>query len=202
MTERASHSTAAISPRTVQLAITLSAIVMLAGLAIPGLRTWKLHRTERIAREQMEALRDALLRFVADTGVPPTRGRNGDPRGLYRLLGPGLIAEKSYYELDLHQGNLVDHLVRNSPQGKSAPGYDGWRGPYVDALAPDPWGYGYVVVAYPLALDDDRDALIVSSGPNGRMDGSYGSSRDAIAAGDDLLCVVVDKSPAARAPVR
>jgi hypothetical protein len=202
MPSTAPTSPAAISPRTVQLAITLSIVVMLAGLALPGLRTWKLERAESIARADMEALRDGLLRFMADTGVPPTRGRNGDPRALYRLLGPGLIAEGSYCYPDLCQGNVSDHLVANAPQGRALPGYDGWRGPYVDRLGSDPWGYSYVVVVYPLPLDDDRDALIVSAGPNGRMDGSYASPRDAIAAGDDLICVVLDKSPSARAPAR
>lgn len=191
-----------VSPRTVQLAITVAALVMLAGMILPGWRTWRHVRIERETRTEMAAIAEGVLRFMRDTGVPPTRGRDGDPQALFRLLGPGLIAEGSYYYPDRHQGGLEDHLITNRPQGARNPGYSGWHGPYVEPLTADPWGFAYVVVVYPLTRDDDRDCVIISAGPNGHMDGSYASPRDVIPAGDDLIYCVVDKSPERRSPIR
>ena len=111
-------------------------------------------------------------------------------------------ARRGHYYPDRFQGSLGDHLVTNTPEGRERPGYAGWRGPYVEALTADPWGFGFVVVVYPLAQEDDRDCIVISAGPNGRMDATYSSPRDAVAVGDDLIEVIVDKSPAARAPVR
>ena len=191
-----------VSPRAVQLAIVVASLVMLAGLLLPGFRTWRQHAAEQVARRQLESIRDGILQFMADTGLPPTRARNGDPRGLFRLLGPGLIAEGTYYFADRHQGSLVEQLAENTPQGRRQPGYEGWRGPYVRALTADPWGFAVVVVVYPLAHADDRDCVIVSAGPNGRMDATYSSPRDVIAAGDDVVVLVADKSPLARSPLK
>ena len=50
--------------------------------------------------------------------------------------------------------------------------------------------------------EDDRDCLVVSAGRNGILDGDYAAARDPIAAGDDLLEIVFDKSPDRRAPIR
>ncbi len=202
MTRPASGRPDVFPPRTVQLAISASLVVMLAGLLLPSVRTWHLWRTEHEALQAMARIADGIHRFMADTGLPPTRGKSGDPRVLYRLLGPGLIAERTYYYADEHQGNLTDHLVANRPQGAGREGYPNWKGPYLEPLTADPWGYSYVVVVYPLANDDDRDCIVISAGPNGRMDGSYSSPRDAVAAGDDLISVVIDKGPRNRAPVR
>lgn len=193
--------TTVLSPRSVQLAIIAAAIVMLAGLLIPGWRTLQLVQTDSRALADMERIREAVLRFVADTQAPPTLARDGDPAGVCRLLGPGLIAEASYYYPDRHQGALLDHLVTNTPRGPGQPGYEGWRGPYLEEPTADPWGFAYVVVVYPLARSDDRDCIVISAGPNGRMDGSYGSPRDAIPFGDDLIVRIVDKSPEHHAPL-
>lgn len=189
-------------PRTVQMAISASLVVMLSGLVLPAFRTWRQWQTEQRARHEMAAIGAGLCRFMETTALPPTRGKDGSPRALHRLLGPGLIAEGTYYYPDEHQGNLADHLMANAPQGKRQPGYPEWKGPYLERLTADPWGYAYVVVVYPLALEDDRDCIVVSAGPNGRMEGNYGSPRDAVEAGDDLIEVAVEKSPSRRAPLR
>ncbi|MBM4013485.1 MAG: hypothetical protein FJ293_00760 [Planctomycetes bacterium] len=179
-----------------------SSLVMLAGLLLPAVRTWRHWSLEHQAMEEMARISAGIHQFMADTGLTPTRARNGDPRGAMRLLGPGLIAEGAYYYPDRHQSGLQEHLVENSPQGRQQPGYGGWNGPYVTPLTADPWGFAYVLIAYPLARADDRDCVLVSAGPNRRMDGTYASPRDVIAAGDDLVYVVVDKSRSAAAPLR
>ncbi len=193
---------ATVSPRAVRLAMATASLVMLAGLVLPAVRSWRHEAKVKQAYREMAQIAAGIHRFMADTGVPPTLARNGDPRGVLRMLGPGLIAEGAYYCSDRHQSGLQEHLAENSPQGRRQPGYLGWNGPYVSPLTADPWGFAYVLVAYPLARADDRECVLVSAGPNFRMDGTYSSPRDVIAAGDDVVYVVVDKSRHASAPLR
>lgn len=188
--------------RTVEGAIIAAIIVILAGLVVPTVRTWRFKTEESTARADLARIRDAILRFTADLGTTPTRGRDGRDRQLYRLIGPGLIPEGAYYYADGRQGFLTDHLVRNRPRGPAGPGYDPWHGPYLESLTSDPWGFAYFVVTYPLVLDDDRDCVVVSAGRNGVLDGNYASARDPVAVGDDLIELVVDKSPTETAPLR
>jgi hypothetical protein len=202
MTEADRRPIRRFSFRTIEKVIVAATAVILAGLVVPTVRTWRLDRQESRARADLVRLREAMLRFMSDVGGPPTRGRGGRDGELLRLAGPGVIAEGSYFEPDRRQGYLEDHLVRNHPCGAAAAGYPGWRGPYLDRLTPDPWGFAYVVVAYPLLSEDDRDCIAVSAGRNGVMDGSYASARDPLPAGDDLIEVILDKSPERRSPVR
>jgi hypothetical protein len=191
-----------VSPRAVQLAITTASLVVLAGLVLPGVRLWRQAELRREAEADMARIASGITRFIEDTGVPPTLSRDGDPGGVFRLVGPGLLSAGAYFFMDRHQSGLQDHLVENSPRGRRHPGYPGWNGPYVSPLTPDPWGFAYVLVAYPLSREDDRDCVLVSGGPNGQMDGTYASPRDVIAAGDDLVRVILDKTPSNPGPIR
>jgi len=189
--------------RTVEGAIFAAILVILAGLVVPTVRTWRFRTEESQARADLIRIRDAVLSFTRDLDRTPTRGRDGTERQLFRLIGPGLIPEGAYFtSSDLHQGYLSDHLLRNRPGGATGPRYEAWRGPYLSSLTSDPWGFAYVVVAYPLAREDDRDSLVVSAGRNGVLDGNYASTRDPVAAGDDLIEVILDKSLEQAAPLR
>ncbi len=186
--------------RTIDGAVAAGIVVILAGLVVPAVRSFRLKSEEARAEADLIRIREALVRFIKDVGTSPTRGRGGLDGELFRLVGPGLIPDGAYYRPDEHQGLLADHLVRNRPCGAASPGYDRWLGPYLEGLSADPWGFAYVVVAYPLSRDDDRDAVIVSAGRNGTMDGNYASVRDPVPAGDDLIEVVV--APAAARAAR
>lgn len=181
----------------VPAAIVASILIILAGLAVPFLRTCEREAANHRAREELVAIRRAIRDFIRDVGLPPTRDRDGHDRALLRLSG-GRRAngrganppEGGYYLGDALQGDYLDHLFRNEPQGPDKPGYDGWHGPYLRNVDCDPWGNEYIVVAYPLNTPDGRQCIVVSAGPNGQMDADYSSPRDPIAAGDDLLEVV------------
>ena len=201
MDERRRIDERRISFRTIERAVVAAIFVILAGLVVPTMRSWSFHREEKRASADLVRIRDALRRFMADVGTGPTRNREGKDGELYRLLGPGLIPEGAYFYPDDHQGFLENHLIRNAPCGADQPGYARWRGPYLDTIDPDPWGFAYAVIAYPLNRDDDRDCIVVSCGRNGIMDGGYASARDPVAVGDDLIEVVLDKSPEHAAPV-
>jgi hypothetical protein len=174
----------------VPAAIVASILIILAGLVVPFLRTCEREAAERRAHEELLAIGRAIRDFVCDVGLPPTRDREGHDRALLRLNGRGPIPEGAYCLGDSLQGDYVNHLFVNEPEGPDRPGYDGWHGPYLHRVGSDPWGNAYIVVAYPLNFPDGRQCIVVSAGPNGRMDADYSSPRDPIAAGDDLLEVV------------
>jgi type II secretory pathway pseudopilin PulG len=176
--------------RTAEGAVVAAILVMLAGLVIPTVRTVRSRAADRRAQSELARIRSAIERFMADVGTPPARDRDGQDGALLRLLGSGLIADGAYYATDERQGYLDDHLARNRPTATDGAPYDGWKGPYLDPVPPDPWGFAYVVVLYPLLRDDGRDCVVVSAGSNGVMDADYASIRGAVAVGDDLLEVV------------
>jgi len=202
MTPGSEATTNRFSFRTVERAIVAAIVVMLAGLVVPGVRTWRFDLENRRARADLSSLRDAILRFMTDVGTPPARGRSGTDGELLRLLGPGLIPEGAYFCPDRHQGFFGDHLVANRPAGDDVPGYAGWRGPYLDAIPADPWGFAYVAVIYPLGREDGRDGLLVSAGRNGVMDANYASVRNVVPAGDDLVEIVSHAQGERGAPPR
>jgi hypothetical protein len=120
-----------------------------------------------------------------------------------RRYGRSLLARTGSRGRLLRRGRLageyLDHLFRNEPLGSGKPGYAGWRGPYLKRVENDPWFRAYMIVAYPLnsrdGFADGRQCVVVSAGPNGRMDGDYSSPRDPVPAGDDLLEVVPIEPP-------
>jgi len=188
-------------PRDFAPAVIATAIlIILAGMVIPFLRSREMARAEGRAREDLIDLREGIRAFVRDVGLPPTRDKSGNDRALLRLCGPGQPPEGAYFLDDAFEGAYGDHLFRNAPVASDQPGYAHWRGPYVKRDANDPWNHSYVVVAYPLnSLDgaaDGRQCIVVSAGPNGRMDADYSSPRDPVPAGDDLLEVVTLDPPA------
>lgn len=102
---------------------------------------------------------------------------------------------------------LEDHLVTNAalytdanptPSGVQF-GIIGWRGPYFTKLAGgDPWGYRYVVSSLYLGWATnadhadggwDADAIVLSPGPNGRVETAFNHSVGELAA-DDVGMVI------------
>jgi hypothetical protein len=165
-------------------------VIVLAGMLVPAAITHLTRAHLERARRDLDAIRTAVLRHLEDTGVGPTRGFDGTDGQIYRLCGPGVPAQNSYFYPDEHQGWITDHLLSNRPAGIWAEGYAGWRGPYLESIGPDPWGSTYIVVVYPLHLHPERDCIAVSAGPNGRMDAHYEAPFQTVASGDDILVVI------------
>lgn len=84
---------------------------------------------------------------------------------------------------------LASHLIDNAagyPTGRDE--VLRWRGPYVDKLTPDPWGWRYAVNVG-LLPDGEYLVLVVSAGPDGVINTPYrmgGLTRQ----GDDVIGLI------------
>jgi type II secretory pathway pseudopilin PulG len=90
---------------------------------------------------------------------------------------------------------IDDHLVTNRPgyaAMSNATGSwlrQGWSGPYVGSVGPDPWGHRYAVNSRHLADGSLADTIVLSAGPDGVIDTPF--DVDGVApAGDDLIAVI------------
>ena len=184
--------------RPLELVISAGILIVLAGMILPAMRSARIRDDIERATIELGKLRDAVQAFYQDTKVGPCLSQDG-PRGLHWLVGPGEIPGTAYAIANNRPGFLGAHLMENSPDGPEK--YEGWNGPYLEELESDPWGKSYLLVIYSMFLDDDRDCIVISAGPNGRLDSSYSSPRDPIPAGDDLIEVIFDKSLENRAPL-
>ena len=75
--------------RAAELAIVVGILQVTAGIVLPVLRSSRIRTDSETARQDLIEIRTAVQQFLQDTGVGPTRGRNGQDRVLCRLVGPG-----------------------------------------------------------------------------------------------------------------
>jgi len=183
--------------RAVEVVTVASVVLIVLGLVLPLMRNHRIEKDIVRARLNLRAIAAATRRFLDDTGLGPCRDAQGRDRGLFWLIGPGEPPTGVRSMLDGQWGRLEDHLHKNLPGLRP---YEGWRGPYLHTPTEDPWGRAYLVVLYPMFIEDDRDCIVISAGPNGRLESGYSSPRDLIAAGDDLIEVIFDKSAARSLP--
>jgi len=88
---------------------------------------------------------------------------------------------------------LDNHLLENHPKGVAA--YPGaapgaWRGPYLDSVPNDPWNTPYLVN---IAATDNASGidkgLVLSAGPNRRVETPFAAGRATVPGGDDVATV-------------
>ncbi len=92
---------------------------------------------------------------------------------------------------------IENHLITNTPGGASGKAYatsgkTAWKGPYLPSIPADPWGNRYLVNIGKLDPAVSSAALVISAGPNGRLETS--ANADAASAvtpaGDDIVARV------------
>jgi hypothetical protein len=88
---------------------------------------------------------------------------------------------------------LEDHLMVNTPgyaTRQSGPRFvaGGWRGAYLSALTPDPWGRRYAinVRSYTSVA---ADTIVLSPGPNGIVETAFDAD-GLTPGGDDIVAVI------------
>ncbi len=187
----------------VELAIVLSVLTLLTGVLAPaGFDLVAQARDVRV-RQDCEGIRHALIALLTDvsrTTLSPGPGLRVD---LLVTRAPAPVAgapTAQAWTRDVDGTGTIDfvdhHLLTNDPAGDPARrwplptelGSPGWRGAYLQtAPAADPWGHRYAVNVQYLATR--TDVLVLSAGPDGRIDTPY-ADRHLTYGGDDVAVLV------------
>jgi type II secretory pathway pseudopilin PulG len=161
-------------PGLLEALVSLCILVKLAGVVVPITAD----RADAMRMERTEtALSDiarGLQAYTRDTGLLPVGGEELTVTWLY---GPGDMPRNHPFGSELEARPLADALLTSSMTG------DGWRGPYIAQLGPDPWGRAYLVNVDGL-VDVRESAMVLSAGANGIVETAAGSVRPG---GDDLI---------------
>jgi len=172
------HKTLA-RPGFLEAIVGLSVLVALSGVLMPTIREEVGEGRVLQAQSDMQAIAEGLAAYARDTRFLPT-GTEGRTNVAW-LYGPGNIPAGNSFGTGGETRSLDDALMNASMGGER------WTGPYVAAgLRPDPWGNAYLVNVDGFVSPRER-ALIVSAGPDGRMDTAPDAQR---ASGDDLILAV------------
>lgn len=153
----------------------LSILVSLAGVVVPVVGGELNGDLENIALQDMQQIVTGLRGYSNDTRYLPTgiQGRTN----LSWLYGPGVVPEGNPFAAGGEARPLADALLSDAMGGP------GWSGPYIDQLAPDPWGGSYLVNVDGL-IDGRETAMVLSAGPNGICETGAHTRHPG---GDDLL---------------
>ncbi len=150
-------------------------LMSLSGIVMPivgdEVHTGRMHTAQADTIEIAEALQD----WTRSTLFLPT-GRMGRTNIAW-LYGPGEIPVGNPYTEGGDGAPLADALLNDTMAG------DRFVGGYIGELRPDPWGHAYLVNADGW-LDHRERAVVLSAGPNGRVDTMPESI---YAQGDDIL---------------
>ncbi|MEZ6195283.1 MAG: type II secretion system protein GspG [Planctomycetota bacterium] len=155
-------------------------ILTLVAIARPRLENRFVDADRGRALDDISVIARAIAAYRSDTGFDPC-GLEG-ARVYGWLRGPG--AEPRFDRRpDGDPGELGWFLEKPFMAGKG-----NWQGPYLEEVPRDPWGRPYVVVlGEPLGDDGAREGIVVSAGPDGRVDSDLVGM---IPMGDDIATVL------------
>lgn len=172
----------ATGPRTgiggftmMELSLSMVIIVALAAVTVPmftGVDSAKVDR----AKIDCARIADALMRYAKDTRLRPT-GKGGVETTNLLISARGnapVIPAAGRQRTPLE--NLLFENTWSNPR---------WRGPYLDALPPDPWGHRYVVWA--VNFHRAKPTWVLSAGPDGVLQTWPGHEKPR---GDDIGVVI------------
>ena len=175
-------------------------VVMVISGLLPPLLAKDSDPGEAVAHYDTRDIGLALIQFHENFGVWPNQNAQGEA-ALPTLLGGNGGGHPS---LDA-TGLIAHHPMANQPPGQGYPDHDepAWQGPYVEGLPLDPWGHPYMVNMNALADDPPvgaNKAVVLSSGPNGRLETPLVMDRGTRFGGDDIgMAFFVRDDPAADA---
>lgn len=105
----------------VEIMIVVAIIGMLAAIAVPSFVVSRRVARKNKALGDLRVISAAVEELAFDTGLWP----GGEPAGV--------VGDKEILDLNDPGAGIV------SEDGT----FDGWQGPYMDAVGPDPWGSDY-----------------------------------------------------------
>lgn len=184
----------------IEIVVVLAVVAAMSAILVPMVSSYVEDGRRQRARGDLRAIGEAMNTVHRDLGVFPVF-RDGSKRALvadstYAVLeGPGNTPTlNSSWQNNYDSGNQVvgalsNQLVQNGP-GYPSQGRFSWRGPYIDDLAPDPWGRSYLVNAENLMPNQSESGYVLSAGPNGQVETDFEIDRMSASTtpgGDDLL---------------
>lgn len=173
----------------------LTAVTILSGAAAPAVNDY-VEQAKRVrVRHDVNTLAIALMRMANDT---PAEANAAGGWATYDLLvGDGAvpIADGAAAGWAAAPGDRVglldDHLIYNDDRYRRPERYGafGWRGPYLQqTVDADPWGVRYGVNTRAMRTPD-LDTVVLSAGPDGRVDSPF--AIDGLPTrGDDVVALV------------
>jgi len=187
----------------VEITIMLSVLTLLTSMLAPSIGDYVSDARFIKARSDMQVISVAIARFAFDVTMEVSKPDSWTRFDV--LVGAGEIPASSTDETvawisDPSSGRAAEldaHLVTNAAShSRHANAFGGgmfsrgWSGPYLSGgVGPDPWGYRYAVSVRHLADGSDSSAIVLSAGPNGRVETPY-TGRGVSHNSDDLIVVL------------
>ena len=127
----------------VEIVVNIAIIGILAAIAIPAYTIFKDKANTAKAKSDLRAIQNAIELLASDTEKWP--GPNS----------VGVTANQEVWDLNSSDAGLVT----------ATSGFPNWNGPYVSAVAKDPWGSDYFFDP-DYKIGGDNYAVVGSFGPN------------------------------------
>jgi len=172
----------------IEVIVVAGIIAILAGILVPMIiKEIDASRASR-ASADARSIMTAVMVFKKDTGQWPVLDGACNPTvTLVKGDGnqPGGLAAKGF---DLTtQSSYNDSLAADTGSCFGSK----WKGPYMAAVSPDPWGNSYVTNV-DVSATPPAPVWVLSAGPNGTIDTDASSSQ---VAGDDIGIIIQPATP-------
>jgi general secretion pathway protein G len=184
----------------IEIIVVLAIIAMLAGILAPVLTRYVGDSKIRRAEGDCQRIAAAMGLFYSDVGEWPiwfngNATKPGDGK-FNTIIGtgdsPDDMASTGWSIAGGSVDTIKNQLISNKPGGNT-PGYPttgkrAWHGPYLDDEKADPWGSRYMVnveFVWPANVSGAKPVIVLSSGPNKKVDTTYSQTGPDLVVGDD-----------------
>ncbi len=184
----------------VETTIVLSVLTVLTSALSPAIGDYVADARRVKARSDLENIAVAVARFAFDAPAAPTGAWTSYDVlvGAGEIPGAGAAGTEPWLATltSGHVATLDDHLVTNQAGYARRPAFGGslvargWAGPYLSTgVGPDPWGHRYAVSVRHLATGSGSSTVVISAGPNGRIETPFDGPAGA-AESDDFVVTI------------
>jgi prepilin-type N-terminal cleavage/methylation domain-containing protein len=162
----------------IEMAIVVGIIGLLAAILVPIVFNQITSAEQARTEADCRSIATAMMLLRKDTGDWPCR--SGNTADNYELIYGNGNEPDDWNMTGGQSDNMSNHLITN------ARGYNAnkWAGPYIESVAPDPWGNRYqaYVEGFHSGVTDVR-VWVISAGPNGQLETE---TDDTTLQGDDI----------------
>ncbi len=164
----------------IEVIVVAAIIAILAGILVPMIFNQIDESKIAKAKGDAKTIQTAIMMFRKDNSCFPNRTTGADPttNTIKVLFSEGTpIVDLTTKGWDGANNQLLNHLRINDNGYPAAM----WKGPYLPAADPDPWGNRYMVGAQ--NFENNSAVWILSAGPDGIIQTGI---NDDILSGDDI----------------